>query len=78
MKTVSLYYNFFLIMGQIEGITIERNTKRIAGYARIDLKKYGMILDIPNEETKKAMLEAQQNKTKGFNSINELLYDLKH
>jgi hypothetical protein len=65
-------------MGQIEEITIERNTKRIAGYARIDLKKYGMIPDIPNEETRKAMLEAQQNKTKGFNSINELLYDLKH
>ena len=33
---------------------------------------------VPNKETLAAIQEAKQNKTKGFDSIEELLYDLKH
>jgi hypothetical protein len=77
-------------MNQATGIIIERNARGVPSYARIDIKKYGdqlkdfftlngvEINDLPNEVTKKAMLEVKQNKTKGFNSIDELLYDLKH
>jgi hypothetical protein len=61
-------------------------------YAKIDLSKYGERLMpffkeigvaieedvIPNKATKRAMMDAQKNKTKGFDSVDELLYDLKH
>ena len=73
-------------MNRIAGMKIEKTytghpKSMMFNYKQSD--KFGIennieLSRIPNEETLAAIQEAKQNKTKGFNSIEELLYDLKH
>ena len=76
-------------MAQVAGITIERTYAGKPNSIKFNYNKYGRLLqaffiehgidfsDIPNETTKRAMKEVEQNKTKGFKDIKSLLTDLK-
>ena len=75
-------------MNQTAGIIIEKNALGIPSYAHIDIKKYGNQLkdffllngveinDIPNNQTKKAMLEARTKNLKTYENAEALLEDL--
>ena len=74
-------------MEQIAGITVEKDYKGIPTHVRIDLRKYGndiypfllqygILFEIPNEETEAAIKEAENYKNlKVYTSVDSLLAD---
>jgi hypothetical protein len=70
------------------GITIERNAQGLPAFVRIDINRYGSQLekffssidvaidDIPNRDTKKALLEAHTKKMNTYENSDALLADL--
>lgn len=74
-------------MTKIAGITIERTLRGKPRYVRIDLNKFpeiipllrekGVLDEIPNKETVKAIKEARNTKKlKKYTSVDELFNDL--
>ena len=74
-------------MGRIAGITIERDTRGHARYARIDLRKHGEkvmpfleemgAINIPNKETLKALEDARAGKVNKCSSVIDFFEQMK-